>query len=186
MVRVRRVHGRVQRQGGAERSGDLAGSSREAGCDSTRATRDAEPRTGRPGSHGSSPCARAHFADHCASCHANNGSGDTPIGRCLYPKAPDLRLPDTQKLSDGELVFIIHHGIRFTGMPAWGTGTLEDDLDSWKLVHFIRRLPHLTPAELEEMQALNPKSPHQREEEAAFDRFLQGDDAAASPVHDHH
>jgi len=42
--------------------------------------------------------ARAHGADHCASCHANNGSGDTQIGRNLYPKAPDMRGPPTQQL----------------------------------------------------------------------------------------
>src|SRR5664280_797292 len=34
--------------------------------------------------------ARAHFADHCATCHANDGSGETSIGRNLYPKAPDM------------------------------------------------------------------------------------------------
>src|ERR1700730_15228225 len=45
--------------------------------------------------------ARAHFADHCASCHANNGSGDTAMGRGLYPPAPDMRTAGTQSLTDG-------------------------------------------------------------------------------------
>ena len=66
--------------------------------------------------------ARAHFADHCANCHANNGSGQTALGKNVYPKAPDLRLRDTQSMADGELFFIIQNGIRFTAMPAWGTG----------------------------------------------------------------
>lgn len=129
--------------------------------------------------------ARAHFADHCASCHANDGSGQTPIGQNLYPKTPDMRLKETQELSDGELAFMIHYGIRFTGMPAWGTGTLDEDLDSWKLVHFIRHLPDLTPVELDEMKTLNPKTKHEIEEEASFDRFLQGDDSATSSEHHH-
>ncbi|MCI0567370.1 MAG: c-type cytochrome, partial [Acidobacteria bacterium] len=64
----------------------------------------------------------AHFADHCAGCHANDGSGETEMGQNLYPKAPDMRLPETQRLSDGELFYIIQNGVRFTGMPAWGTG----------------------------------------------------------------
>ena len=34
--------------------------------------------------------AQAHFADHCATCHANDGSGQTPIGKNVYPKAMDL------------------------------------------------------------------------------------------------
>jgi cytochrome c len=120
----------------------------------------------------------AHFADHCAVCHANDGSGQTPIGRNVYPKAPDLRLADTQSMSDGELFWMIHNGIRFTAMPAWGEGDPEKDLDSWKLVHFIRHLPKLTRDELEEMKTLNPKSKRELEEAAAFEKFLEGDDAA--------
>ena len=122
----------------------------------------------------------AHFADHCAICHANNGSGQTLIGKNAYPKAPDLRLPDTQSVSDGEIFWVIHNGIRFTAMPAWGEGDPAQDMGSWKLVHFIRRLPQLTPEELDQMKALNPKTKKDLEEEAAFDQFLQEGDAAAA------
>ena len=122
----------------------------------------------------------AHFADHCATCHANNGSGQTPIGKNLYPKAPDLRLADTQSMSDGEIFWVIHNGIRFTGMAAWGEGDLDKDLGSWKLVHFIRHLPQLTPEELDQMKELNPKTKKDLEEEAASSQFLQGGDAAAA------
>ena len=130
--------------------------------------------------------AMAHFADHCAGCHANDGSGQTPIGKNVYPKTPDLRRSETQDMSDGELFFIIQNGIRFTGMPAFGTGDPSQDTDSWKLVHFIRHLPRITPEELQEMKALNPKTTHEREEEAAHERFLRGDDVPdTAPVHRH-
>src|SRR5215468_1650427 len=66
-----------------------------------------------------------HFADHCAICHGNDGSGDTEIGKALYPKAPDMRKDETQSLSDGEIYYIIENGVRFTGMPGWGTGKAE-------------------------------------------------------------
>ena len=132
--------------------------------------------------------ARAHFADHCAQCHANNGSGDTPMGRGMWPKPPDLRLERTQKLADGELFWIIENGIRFTGMPAWSTGTKEGETASWHLVHFIRRLPKVTPEELEDMAALNPKPPAEVRQRMAEEEFLKGGDAppphAASP-HNH-
>ena len=130
--------------------------------------------------------ARAHFADHCAGCHANNGSGQTAIGKNVYPKSPDLRLPDTQNMSDGELFFIIQNGIRFTAMPAWGTGDPAKDSGSWQLVHFIRHLPSLTEEELQEMKSLNPKTKKELEEEALFELFLQGDDAAAAAAGAHH
>jgi len=122
----------------------------------------------------------AHFADHCALCHANDGSGQTPIGKNVNPKAPDLRLPDIQSMSDGEIFWVIHNGIRFTAMPAWGKDDPAEDKDSWKLVHFIRHLPQLTPEELGRMKALNPKTKHDLEEEAAFGEFLQRNDAAAA------
>jgi mono/diheme cytochrome c family protein len=128
----------------------------------------------------------AHFADHCAVCHANDGSGKTPIGKNVYPKAPDLRLSDTQSMSDGELFWVIHNGIRFTAMPAWGEGDPAQDKDSWKLIHFIRHLPQLTPEELDQMKALNPKTKKELEEEAAFDRFLEGDNAAAARTESGH
>lgn len=117
---------------------------------------------------------RAHFADHCAICHANDGSGDTEIGRGSWPKAPDLRLAQTQNLSDGELFWIIENGIRFTGMPGWSTGTKEGETASWHLVHFIRRLPKLTSEELEEMASLNPKPPAEIRQQIAEEEFLKG------------
>jgi mono/diheme cytochrome c family protein len=123
--------------------------------------------------------ARLHFADHCAICHGNDGSGDTPIGSGLYPKPPDLRKPETQDLSDGELFWVIENGVRFTGMPAFsGNGDHANGAnhgnaqDSWKLVHFIRRLPHLTVAERLEMERYNPKGPEDRAEEQEENEFL--------------
>src|SRR5258708_37197541 len=44
---------------------------------------------------------KAHWADHCAVCHSNDGSGDTEIGRRLYPPAPDMRKEATRQISDG-------------------------------------------------------------------------------------
>ncbi len=130
--------------------------------------------------------ARAHFADHCASCHGNDGSGQTEIGQHLYPKAPNMRQADTQSLSDGELFYIIHNGVRLTGMPAWGDDSPEEDQDSWKLVHFIRHLPKISQEELEEMKKLNPQSPQDREEEEEEQKFLQGEDSPSPSPHHHH
>jgi len=64
--------------------------------------------------------ARAHWADHCASCHANDGSGESLMGRRTYPPAPDMRRPETQQMTDGELFYVIQNGVRLTAMPAWG------------------------------------------------------------------
>jgi len=117
---------------------------------------------------------RAHFADHCAICHANDGSGKTEMGRALYPRAPDLRLRATQDLSDGELFYIIENGVRFTGMPAWGDGGEESQRANWQLVTFIRHLPQLSAEEKLEMERLNPKGPAEWRELQDDEEFLQG------------
>jgi mono/diheme cytochrome c family protein len=131
--------------------------------------------------------ARDHFADHCAVCHANNGSGDTEMGRGLYPKAPDMRLPATQNLSDAELFYIIENGVRMTGMPGWSTGTKAGETASWHLVHFIRHLPRLTGDGIQQMERLNPKSPDEVRQEIEEERFLQGGDVTPPqpPTHEH-
>jgi len=121
--------------------------------------------------------ARLHFADHCAICHGNDGSGATMLGRGMYPKPPDLRLAQTQKLSDGALFWIIEHGVRFTGMPAFASHGDTDD--SWKLVLFLRHLPQLSPEERMEMNRYNPKGPDDRKEEQEENDFLNG--TAATP-----
>lgn len=118
--------------------------------------------------------AREHYADHCASCHGNDGSGNTEMGRNLYPKAPDMRQARTQNLSDGELFYIIENGVMLTGMPGWSTGTPEGEKASWQLVHFIRRLPSLTPDDLREMERMNPVPRSQIEEERKIEEFLEG------------
>ncbi len=97
------------------------------------------------------------FAGYCAPCHANDGSGQIGLGQALFPRSPDMRQPATQDMTDGELFYTIEYGVRFTGMPAWGNGTPEGEEMAWNLVHFIRHLPGLTPAEAEQMEAMNPK-----------------------------
>ena len=116
-----------------------------------------------------------HFADHCSVCHGNDGSGNTEMGRGLYPRAPDMRLPATQNLSDAELFYIIENGVRLTGMPGWATGTKAGETSSWHLVHFIRHLPKLTAAEVEHMEQFTPKSPQEVRQQIEEEKFLQGE-----------
>jgi len=131
--------------------------------------------------------AMEHFADHCAICHGNDGKGKTLIGKGLYPKPPDMSLVETQRLTDGELYYIIQNGVRLTGMPGWGNGSERDSEDSWKLVHFIRHLSQLTLEERKAMEKMNPKSPDELREEQEEERFLRGEDShEAIPEHHHH
>jgi predicted CXXCH cytochrome family protein len=102
--------------------------------------------------------ARDTFVASCATCHGNDGAGMTVVGRNLYPKPPDLRLPETQGLSDGEIHYIIKNGVRLTGMPAWGNPHEELDDASWRLVLYVRQLRQPTVAETAQRQAASEAS----------------------------
>lgn len=127
--------------------------------------------------------ALTHYADHCATCHGSDGSGATAIGRNLYPRVPDMRMAPTQSLTDGELFWIVEHGIRLTGMPGWGNGTAEGEHDSWELVHLIRRLPMLTADQVQYVDAHVPKTPSQLKREEEERRFLAGEDSRPTAAH---
>jgi predicted CXXCH cytochrome family protein len=103
--------------------------------------------------------ARESFLARCALCHGPDGSGQTGIGRNLYPRVPDLRLPQTQNLTDGQIRYIIRNGVRLTGMPGWAKPHDEQSDDSWKLVLFIRSLCQLTEEE-QGQEAVTARSAH--------------------------
>jgi len=118
----------------------------------------------------------AHFADHCASCHGNDGRGQTTYGRRMFPRVPDMTAAATQSLSDGELFWIIENGVRLTGMPGFGDDDPANDHESWELVHFIRHLSDLTADELAVMERLNPSlSRADVEREREIEAFLAGE-----------
>jgi len=87
------------------------------------------------------------FLTECAPCHGIDGSGKTSLGSNLYPRVPDLRTSGTQKLTDGEIYYIIENGVQLTGMPAWGNEHRGSPDSSWKLVLFVRSLGPLTKEE---------------------------------------
>jgi predicted CXXCH cytochrome family protein len=98
--------------------------------------------------------ARELFTNHCAGCHGKDGNAQSEIGQNFYPKAPDLRLPATQDLSDGEIHYIIKNGVRLTGMPALGNPHAgEDNNTAWKIVLFVRAISRLTPQQEAEQTA---------------------------------
>jgi mono/diheme cytochrome c family protein len=87
------------------------------------------------------PMGVEHFAARCAVCHGAPGVPKGDIAHGLYPQPPDLALV-AQAYSDGELFWIVNHGIKMTGMPAWAD---HSDKELWATVAFVRKLPGITP-----------------------------------------
>jgi mono/diheme cytochrome c family protein len=91
------------------------------------------------------------FRAHCVSCHGAPGVDPTEEGASLNPPAPGLTLPRVQARPDGELYWIVSHGIRMTGMPAFGPS--RSDQEIWQLVTALRRLPQLSDAQKQALGA---------------------------------
>lgn len=82
------------------------------------------------------------FQTQCAVCHGQSARGDGSLGKTMYPRANNLRDAATQSKSDGQLYWLIAHGINLTGMPAWGTeyGGPNGEDEIWMLVAYVRSL----------------------------------------------
>jgi mono/diheme cytochrome c family protein len=85
----------------------------------------------------------AHYAAHCAVCHGAPGVPRGDIGRGLYPPPPDLA-KTTPLYSPAELFWILKHGIKMTGMPAWSD---HSDEELWGTVAFLKKLPGMSEQE---------------------------------------
>jgi mono/diheme cytochrome c family protein len=125
---------------------------------------------------------RRHFAEECALCHGNDGRGGE-LGRSVFPPVPDLRR-SLADMSDGEIFHVVEEGIRFSAMPAFGhPGDDGEAREHWEVVAFLRHLPEVTPAEVEEMRRWNPRSP--AEGEAPAGRGEPATTPAPSAAHEH-
>lgn len=82
-----------------------------------------------------------HFLTACASCHGAPGAPPGVIAQHMLPPPPDLNKDRVAVWTDPELFWIVKHGIKYTGMPAWPTQERDDEV--WALVAFLRALPSL-------------------------------------------
>ncbi|BDG10508.1 c-type cytochrome [Anaeromyxobacter paludicola] len=118
-----------------------------------RSTARRAPRTGNPlpGTPEVLAAGLALYRRDCLQCHGAPGVSPWGAALGLNPSPPDLAAPDAQEGSDGDLFFVISHGVRMTGMPGWATS--HDERELWHLVAFVRHLPRLAPAEKQALKA---------------------------------
>lgn len=127
-----------------------------------------------------------NYAAMCAACHLAPGLAETELSRGLYPAPPALA---TSRRGDPSHHFwIIKHGIKASGMPAWGRSM--DDPSIWGLVAFLQKLPELDPREYQELVASSGGHSHGGGElattgEAAASAATGETDQPASMVHRH-
>jgi mono/diheme cytochrome c family protein len=88
------------------------------------------------------------FMNHCAGCHGLPSNADTQLGRSFYPPAPQF-FKDAPDMPDNENFYVIQHGVRWTGMPAW-SNTLSDQ-EIWQVTGFLSAIGKLPPAAQKEL-----------------------------------
>lgn len=92
-----------------------------------------------------------HYETACRSCHGSPGSQMPRVPQGATPKPPYLP-HRTPAMSDAEIFYIIKHGIKFTGMPAWPAPQRDDEV--WAMTAFIRELETLDKARYEELTGI--------------------------------
>jgi mono/diheme cytochrome c family protein len=86
--------------------------------------------------------------DACLQCHGAPGVSPHDVGKALMP-APNNLVQTAREWSAAEIYWTTKHGLKMTGMPAWGMRFSEEEL--WAIVAFVKHLPRLTSAEYDAM-----------------------------------
>jgi mono/diheme cytochrome c family protein len=94
------------------------------------------------------------YAEMCASCHLAPGMKRTEIARGLNPRAPELRRK--RQSTPAEDFWVVKHGVKMTGMPAWGV--THDDEILWDVVAFLQKLPELSPDQYRSLVKSAPRT----------------------------
>jgi mono/diheme cytochrome c family protein len=98
-----------------------------------------------------------HYRENCVICHGAPGVEGAELSKGINPPAPSLGNGENDT-PDGELFWVIKHGIRMTSMPAFGPTHTDEEI--WKIVTFIRHLPDLTKKERDSLQAATSEKAH--------------------------
>ncbi len=108
----------------------------------------------------------------CTGCHLAPGMDETEMSRGLYPEPPSLSRTD---LDPAEAFWTIKHGIKATGMPAWGKSMADDYI--WNMVAFLQALPKLDAAQYRALVASSGGHSHGGGESEAHEHAAGAGDA---------
>jgi mono/diheme cytochrome c family protein len=119
----------------------------------------------------------SHYKENCLACHGARDVDTAEFAKGLNPGPPMLDMDDVQKMSDGQLFWVVAHGVRATGMPAFSPTHSPKEI--WQIVSFVRRLPKLTDAEVAQLKK-------GREEEEEHRNRPEPDAEKPAPSHPSH
>jgi mono/diheme cytochrome c family protein len=121
-----------------------------------------------------------HYAAMCSECHSAPDEKDSELRHGLYPKPPNLTQPI--KATAGEVFWVIKHGIKMSGMPAWGA--THDDQSIWSLVAFVQKLPGISATQYHALSGAGHAHSHDHHAGTDSHKPAGGGNAGASHHHD--
>jgi cytochrome c553 len=104
-----------------------------------------------------------HYAIGCESCHGGPGKSVPAVMAAMTPPPPALTREQIGRWTPEQLFYIVKHGIKFTGMPAWPAQTRDDEV--WAVVAFVREMANLPSAEYRRLAAGAATAPARAPEE---------------------
>jgi mono/diheme cytochrome c family protein len=104
------------------------------------------------------------YVNHCAGCHGVPSNPDSQFAHSFNPEVPSF-FKDAPDMAEHQNFYIIKHGIRWTGMPAWDK-TL-DDTQTWQIVTFLSNIEKLPPAAQKELAPYGTQPTDQKTDEPA-------------------
>lgn len=110
----------------------------------------------------------------CTGCHLGPGMEETELSKGLYPAPPNLA---KESVDAAEAFWVIKHGIKASGMPAWGK-SMEDEY-IWNMAAFLQQLPKLNAEQYQALVASSGGHSHGGGE-------TSGHAHAAGEADDHH
>ena len=95
-----------------------------------------------------------HYAEMCTGCHLAPGMAENEMRPGMYPKPPVLAAFPAD--DPAEQFWIVKHGLKMSGMPAWGKTHSDEEI--WAIVAFLQKLPELSPEQYKAMTASSGES----------------------------
>ena len=116
----------------------------------------------------------------CVGCHLSPGMAESELSKGLYPSPPNL---SKEKVEPAQAFWVIKHGIKASGMPAWGKSMSDEYV--WNMAAFLQELPKLDADRYQEMVARSGGHHHDHggghDEDAEHDKAEPSEAAASTP-----
>ena len=119
------------------------------------------------------------YQTNCASCHGDVHRPHGMLADSLYPRAPQF-VEDAPDMPENQNFYIIQHGIRLSGMPAWKQVLNEQEM--WQVTAFLSHMDKLSPQVSDAWKAVAGSSPNENTSPGASKMDMKHQNSMKMPM----